>query len=132
MNRLTKLVLLIALIGSATTLRAQNGDFGIWSNVGATKRLAKGLTLGVEGEFRSRDNASEVDRWAVGLDIGYKPFTFLKFGAGYTYIYNHTAGENETKYGLTTKKRPRKTIKTMPSFWQSRQRFNFDVSNSSN
>lgn len=130
-NKLSKIgVLLLVACFSATGLRAQD-DFGIWTSVGASKKFANGLTLGAEGEMRTRDDSKEIDRWAAGLDVSYKPFTFLKLGVGYTYIYNHVASEESVKYGFTSNKGyPKKTEKSIPSFWQSRHRFNADVTGS--
>lgn len=52
--------------------------------MGAKKSLGTQWSLGLEAEYRAQDNS----RWAVGLDAGYKLNKYIKFGAGYTLLYN--------------------------------------------
>ncbi|MCM1107428.1 MAG: DUF2490 domain-containing protein [Clostridium sp.] len=73
-------------------------DFGVWTELEATKLLPYGLSVSVGGEFRTKDLSKSVDRWSGELGIGYKPLSFLKFGASYTYIYEFNAGERKEHY----------------------------------
>ena len=98
-------------------------DFGIWTELGATKVLPYNMSVFFEGEFRSMNNTANVDRWGGSLGVGYKPYRFLKFAASYSFLYefNSTSrkehykddtgldrdwnGYNETQYYWTPKNR---------------------------
>jgi len=80
-----KKILLIATLLLPAVLNAQwTDEYGTWISVGAKKSLGTQWSLGLEAEYRAQDNS----RWAVGLDAGYKLNKYLKFGAGYTLLYN--------------------------------------------
>jgi hypothetical protein len=66
-------------------LRAQwTDEYGTWVSLGAKKNLGTKWSLGLEAEYRAQDNS----RWAWGLDAGYKLNKTIKFGVGYTLLYN--------------------------------------------
>lgn len=78
-------ILLIALLLIPSVLSAQwTDEYGTWVSLGAKKNLGTKWSLGLEAEYR----AQEMSRWAVGVDAGYKLNKYLKFGAGYTLLYN--------------------------------------------
>lgn len=80
-----KKILLIATLLLPAVLNAQwTDEYGTWISVGAKKSLGTQWSLGLEAEYRAQDNS----RWAVGLDAGYKLNKYIKFGAGYTLLYN--------------------------------------------
>lgn len=80
-----KKILLIAVLLLPTMLKAQwTDEYGTWISVGAKKNLGTKWSLGLEAEYRAQDNS----RWAVGLDAGFKLNKYIKFGAGYTLLYN--------------------------------------------
>ena len=85
-------------------------DFGLWTSAGVKKSITKQLSAEAEGEFRTRDGLSEVDRWTIGAGLDYKIASFLKIDAGYKYIYSHPETET-TKNG-----------NIIPSYWQSKHR----------
>lgn len=92
----TVCVLLLALCG--TTSRAGSDDFGIWTELGATKNLPYGWSLSLNGEFRSADLSRSVDRWSGAFSIGYKPIKYVKFGVGYIFLYNYHASKTKDHY----------------------------------
>lgn len=105
--------ILITLICCLTTLTgawAQSDDFGVWTSAEVKKRLFPGFDASVEGEFRTRDGLSEVDRWSLAAGVSYKFTSFLKADLGYTYIHSHQEAE-------TTKKG-----NYIPSYWSPRHR----------
>ena len=53
-----KLLIIIAAMAFATTGYAQSDDFGIWTSIEAQKKINKKFNLSLEGELRTRDNAS--------------------------------------------------------------------------
>jgi hypothetical protein len=74
---------------SCMTLFAQD-DVGSILSVDVTKKVIKGLSLTFEEEYRTRDNFGETDRFSHALELGYKPFKFLKVGGAYNLInFNH-------------------------------------------
>lgn len=85
-----KKILLIATLLLPAVLNAQwTDEYGTWISVGAKKSLGTQWSLGLEAEYRAQDNS----RWAVGLDAGYKLNKYIKFGAGYTLLYNRKPEE---------------------------------------
>ena len=74
---------------SCLSIAAQD-DFGAILSADVTKKIAKGLNINFEEEYRSRSNFSETERFSHALDINYKPFSFLKVGGAYNLInFNH-------------------------------------------
>ena len=80
---------------------AQSDDFGIWSSLGAEKKITKAFSAEAAFDFRSGDNLEQATRWSGSLGLNYKVLPFLKVGAGYVYIHDYS-GE-ETKVNLTPK-----------------------------
>jgi long-subunit fatty acid transport protein len=80
-------ILAIALVTTGTVL-AQDNDFGIWTNIGAEKKLGN-WGIGLEAEYRTRDNSGTSDRWSWGLKGSYKLNKYVKFDAGYTLLYDN-------------------------------------------
>jgi len=74
---------------SCLSISAQE-DLGSILTVNVTKKIAKGLNINFEEDFRSRSNFSEVERFSHALEVSYKPFNFLKAGGAYNLInFNH-------------------------------------------
>lgn len=80
-----KKLLLIALTLLPLAGIAQD-DAGLWTSIGVEKKLTKKFSLGLDGEFRSRNDFRTADRWSIGLDAGYKLKRWLKLSAGYVFI----------------------------------------------
>ena len=109
-------IFIFAVCASLTSF-AQS-DFGIWTSIGAEKKLWKGLSASVEGEFRSRNDSKSVDRWAASVAMGYKFCPYLKANASYSFLYlNHTA-EYTSKGNY------------IPEYWSPRNRFKFSLTGS--
>jgi len=87
-----KICVLLILLSGFLASRAQTNDFGIWTTVGAEKKLGKWELAG-EGEFRTKENSTNIDRFSVGLSADYQLFKQLKIGGGYEFIYF-----NDTEY----------------------------------
>lgn len=75
----------------ATATFAQSDDFGVWASVAAEKKIDKRLSVGLEGEMRTRNNVGTFDRWSLGGDVDYKLLSWLKASAGYTFLWDHNA-----------------------------------------
>lgn len=117
-----KLICILCSLFALTTMtKAQSNDFGTWYELGAEKKLSKKWSLGVEGEFRTRNNSRTADRWSAGLNAEYKIIRGLKASAGYALLYDNNQEELDLKSdGL----RPNKWT---PSYWGMRHRFNVSL-----
>ena len=89
------MMLVLLPLGAA----AQKDDFGLDFSLEVQKKLSKSVSLGFEGELRTRDNTKTVDRWAAGLSLDYKAYKWLKLSAGYAFLYDHN--EKTTYYDDT-------------------------------
>lgn len=99
---------------------AETDDFGMWVSAEAEMRIDKKWDIGISGEFRSRDNSGEVDRWAFGVDGEYKIVKWLRASAGYTLLYDNNR-EKTTYYTDGSSKHWR------PSYWGVRHRFSMSL-----
>lgn len=108
-----------AIVGMALTASAQS-DFGMWYELGAEKKLSQQWSLGLEGEFRTRNNSKTADRWSAGLNAEYKIMKGLKASAGYTFLYDNNQEDLTWKNSLPNK--------WTPSYWGVRHRFNVSLS----
>ena len=77
---------LLALMMMPLSSLAQSDDFGVWTSIGAEKKISKKLSVGMEAELRTRDDVSTLDRWSVGVDAQYKLTKWLKVSAGYSFL----------------------------------------------
>lgn len=116
-------VLLLSLLALPISAIAQGDDFGIWYSAGAEKKIDSKWSVGLDGEFRTRDNAGTADRWDVGVDVKYKFSKNLKASAGYDLLYDN----NPEK---TTYKRSGAVNHIRESYWGTRHRFHFDLTGS--
>lgn len=106
--------MLLAAVATVQSVKAQDDDFGIWSEVNVEKKLTKQWELDGGVEWRTRDNVSETDRWSVGVGTSYKLTDWLKASAGYTLLYdnNYKVNDKKTKYA---------------KYWGVRHRFNVSL-----
>ena len=105
-----KMRLTLAALAAVFITTAYAQDFGLWTSAGVKKSITKRFGAEVEGEFRTRDGLSAVDRWTIGAGLDYKIASFLKIDAGYKYIYAHPETETTKKGNI------------IPSYWQSKHR----------
>ena len=115
--------LLALFVFAPAEVRAQHNDFGVWTTVGAEKDFGKKWSVGVEGEFRTRNNSKTADRWSFGVDGSYKIVDGLKLSAGYTLLYDNNE-EKITYHEDGTYNNWR------PSYWGLRHRFNVSLTGS--
>ena len=131
MKRKATIVLIMLLLPLGTF--AQSDDFGAWFSANVVKKIDQRLNVGVEAEYRLRDNLKTSDRWSVGLDASYKVMPWLKASAGYSLLrdYNqkYTYYDDEeddydddgNPYGYTGK------VKKAAEYWGTRHRFNVSL-----
>ena len=113
---------LLALMMMPLSLLAQSDDFGVWTSIGAEKKISKKLSVGMEAELRTRDDVSTLDRWSVGVDAQYKLTKWLKVSAGYSFLDDN----NEKITYKETNGMPNK----LAEYWGVRHRFNVSLTGS--
>lgn len=110
-------MLLLALVLPA---HAEGDDVGLWTSIGAEKKLSKQWSIGIEGEFRTRNDLKTADRWDIGVDGEYKVAKWLRASAGYTLLYDNNKEKitynNDGSYN-----------NWRPSYWGVRHRFNISL-----
>ena len=115
---------------------AQDDDFGLNFEIGAEKKLAKGLKLGLEGNVRTQDNTRRIDRYGLGLDLSYKFFSSAdkrwdaKVSGGFEYLWIQSLSASEDKYYDETddlypdwKVGDVKGYNVLDRYWRNRQRY---------
>ena len=95
-ERKMMILALLAIMMLPMKMFAQKDDFGMWFSVAADKKINSKWSVGVESEFRTRDDMKTADRWSMGVDGGYKVTDWLKASAGYTLLY-----DNNEKYSYS-------------------------------
>lgn len=121
---LSKKNLLFAAALLSVTPSSAGDDFGIWTGLSAEKAFTKKVTLDFGVDFRAAQELKAAARWDASIGFSYKPFKELKFGAGYTYIYDRSPQEAKVNY---TKKGKANGYNVDHGYWRSKYRFNFDV-----
>jgi hypothetical protein len=99
------------LWAAASSVCAQS----LWTSAEAKARLAQGLNVYAEGEYRTSDGMNATERWAASLGVDYRLIKPLKIGAGYTYIHQRQA-EAYTRKG-----------NVIPAYWQPKHRWHLDL-----
>ncbi len=126
MKRLASLMMVLLPLGAV----AQSDDFGLDFSLEAQKKINKKFSIGLEGEFRTRDNTKTTDRWSVGLGADYKLTKWLKASAGYTFLYDNNERisyyentDDDVLEGDAEVGDPKKCAK----YWAPRHRFNVSL-----
>ena len=89
----------VAFPASAQFDGKEGNDFGLWMTVGVDKKINKKWSVGVEFEYRLKDNIEEgkgwgaSNRWSIAVGADYKPISWLKLDAGYKFIRDHSLPE---------------------------------------
>lgn len=87
--RATAIALL--LVAAPVVLPAQSDDFGMWYTISAEKKIDKKWSVGIDADFRTRNDAKTADRWTVGVGASYKICKHLKASASYTLLVDNNA-----------------------------------------
>ena len=113
---------LIILLLTAFTVVAQGHaqtESGMIMGLEVEKKVNKQIGVGLEADYRSRNDFKTTDRWSVGLNADYKLTKWLKADAGYTFLNTNfrekiTTGTSKTKW--------------RPSYWGGRHRLHLSLS----
>lgn len=99
-------------------LHAQS-EGGMLVGLEAEKKVNRQLGVGLEADFRSRNNFKTFERWSLGLNADYKLSKRLKADVGYNFLNTNyresiSVGSSKTKW--------------RPSYWGPRHRFHASLS----
>ena len=108
------IIMLMAATVAVTGAKAQSDDFGIWSEANVEKKINSNLEIEGGVEWRTRDNASETDRWSASIGVSYKLTDWLKASAGYSFLYDNVYKVNNSG-------------KKYADYWGIRHRFNVSL-----
>lgn len=82
---------------------AQSDDVEVWTGIEMEKKLSKKLSVGLEGEMRSRSNASEFDRFSLSPSVEYKILKHLKASVGGSVITMNNPAKDKYRSDNTLK-----------------------------
>lgn len=120
--KIKKILALTAFALPFTAVQAEdNDDFGVWTELSVEKHLTQTLDLGFEGEIRTGNNSSTIDRLSGGLKLSYKPSKYFKFGACYAFYGNYSA-EKESKHSYF-EDGELASYRWTPGYWEPNHRF---------
>ncbi len=94
------------LLAASLALRGQS----LWTSAGLRVPIVGGLSGSVEAEYRTMDAFKASERWAGTASLDYKVIKYLRFAAGYSFIYKHNDGETTAKGNIVS------------DYWQPRHR----------
>ena len=114
-------VLLLLLCSALFPTLSHADDGGLVASIEASHKFNKKLSVGLETEFRSRNNFRTADRVSIGGDLSYKVLPWLKASAGYTLLIDN----NREK--LTYQDDGVNYNNWRPSYWGLRHRFNVSL-----
>lgn len=95
-------------------------DAGISTTIGVEKKLSKKFEIGLEGEFRSRNDFKTADRWSVGFETTYKISKKFKLSAGYTLLNDNR--KEKISYNTSDPTDENYYNNWRPSYWTIRHR----------
>jgi hypothetical protein len=78
----------VVISGLSLTGWAQTKDFGVWTSAGIKKQIRK-FDFSLEGELRTQQNVSEIDRWSLAFSADYRLVKPLSVGLSYQFIGFH-------------------------------------------
>ena len=109
------MLLAIALVAMSLPAAAQS-EGGMLLQADAEKKVTKDLSIGLGGDFRTRDNFATVDRWSLGVNAAYKLTSWLKADAGYKLLNTNFRESYDLKSSGAYNH-------WCPAYWGTRHRF---------
>ncbi len=84
-----KRLLALAAISIGVSVSAQTSDFGMWNTVSINKEITDKFSVGIDQEFRLRDNLSTINLFYTNFGAGYKLTDWFKFSLTYRFVDKH-------------------------------------------
>ncbi|MBR4728638.1 MAG: DUF2490 domain-containing protein [Prevotella sp.] len=120
MERSVRLCMVLAFVLLASVeIKAEDDDFGIWTEVNVEKKISRSLSVDGGVELRTRDHVKAVDRWSGSIGASYKLTDWLRASADYTLLYDNNEKWNDKQTKVA-------------NFWGTRHRFNVALTGSVN
>lgn len=101
-----------------------DSEAGLWGSVSASKSIGKKWGIGAEVDYRTTDFVKTSSRVSAGLDADYKITRWLKAGAGYSFLYDHSLTSLKEDY---KKSGAFNGYNEDAPFWRSKHRAYFDL-----
>lgn len=118
---------LIGLMLLGTDSISAQSDFGIWTSVGANKKINKQWSVSFGAEWRTRQVFGRNERWSAGLETSYKATNWLKVSVGYDLLYDYnektTFHDEPEDMGKAFYMKPNKYA----AYWGVRHRLHTDL-----
>ncbi len=93
------LALLCTLVATAQT--TPDNDFGVWTSVDVSKRLTDRWSVGMRGEYRTRDLSRTTNLWFVRPSVGYKPLPWLALALSYDYFWRPAVAQHRALFDIS-------------------------------
>lgn len=134
-----KYILAAAVLAPQLAL-AQSDDFGMDFNIGAEKKLCRGIGFSIDAEARTQDNTRKIERWDIGGSVGVKIYNTqtldVKASLGWEYIWQNRLSECKEKYEEDEYMTPDGPVtetylegwNTTNSYWRKRHRTSIGLS----
>lgn len=131
-----KRIALLAALAAAllpTSRAMADDDFGLWTDIGISKKISKKFSVDAGVDFRAEQKLKSASRWGVSLGATYKPLKCLRFSAGYAYLRDRSVQETKAHYKKETDQNGNDSIGAFNGvnvehgYWRNKHRFYFDV-----
>ena len=123
MKRVVRLLLILVIYHSSLSTALAQSEGGLILGAELEKKIDRQWSLGMEADFRTRNDFKTVDRWGLGVGVEYKFSKLLKADAGYSFL-NYNMREKVEHY--TTEKGNAK-IHWRPSYFGVKHRFHVSL-----
>jgi len=117
-------IALLALCAAFIPTPSHADDAGLVLSAEASHKFNKKLSMGIEAEFRSRNDFRTADRVSLGADVSYKVLPWLKASGGYCLLIDNNRED------LTYQDDGVSYNNWRPSYWGVRHRFNVTLTGS--
>ena len=127
MERALERVLLVLITCHLSLLSSMaQSEGGLVVGAEAEKKIDRQWSLGLEADFRTRNDFKTVDRWSIGVGADYKFNKWLKASAGYS-LLDYNMREKVEHY---TSEKGNAKIHWRPSYWGVKHRFHASLTGS--
>jgi hypothetical protein len=119
-----KRILFLFAATCTLSLGAQINDFGMWNTFSINKEITKKFSVGLDQEFRLRDNLGTVNLIYTNIGASYKVTDFFKVSLVYRFIDKH---KEDLTWGLRHRVYTDLTFKVKPGNFSIAYRARFQA-----
>jgi len=103
-------------------------DKGAGIELSASKKVTKGLSISLDGEVRTQEAVSEMERFSIGADLSYKISSWLKADAGYLLMAKRTLEKAKKNYVYSAYWSPRhRAFSSLTFSWEPIKHFEISL-----